>query len=234
MVSSEFNFFQIGDFFPHSFKSVGIQLQKGHWNKILQYVFNIYELLFITVRVILITFIWSPLTISDLVSQWWNYLDQSGSTFSLLILYYFIIDTLFSECVFFWAYHLLFIPSSCLLILTLNYYSFEYMCHNLSHSTVGLWQILWYSLNFAFLLLSPSAIYMTCFFLTSAVAETSHGIPLSCFQLNMEPTFCCHMMLWPLQWYDVVTFDVIWHCDLCYQDSQDTFVFLEHSPRSTH
>lgn len=99
-----------------------------------------------------------------------------------------------------WAEHLLPLSSPCFLILTLNYYPFAHVCHNLSHSTMGRWQILWGSLNLASLLFSRPAIYMTGFFLASAVAETSHGIISSHSRLDMEPASGCDLTLWPLLW----------------------------------
>lgn len=119
-------------------------------------------------------------------------------------IYYFNVDALLPS-VFFWASHLLSIPLSCLLI-WLGMTFLLNTCVLTSHNTIDLWQLVWCSSNFAFLPLSLSVIYVTCFFHINAVGETSHGIPSSCSQFHVEPSFFC--------------------CDLCYLDSQDGFVFL--------
>lgn len=119
-------------------------------------------------------------------------------------IYYFNVDALLPS-VFFWASHLLSIPLSCLLI-WLGMTFLLNTCVLTSHNTIDLWQLVWCSSNFAFLPLSLSVIYVTCFFHINAVRETSHGIPSSCSQFHVEPSFFC--------------------CDLCYLDSQDGFVFL--------
>lgn len=67
-------------------------------SEVMQSAFHIYELLFITVRVIVITFIWSPMTVSDLLAV--ELSGSAGPSFSRLTFCYFSTDALFSACVF--------------------------------------------------------------------------------------------------------------------------------------
>lgn len=135
---------------------------------------------------------------------------------------YFILQMFFSgHAISFPSLHLVF---SSWLWITI---SFEHACHNLSHSTIGLWQILWCSLSFALLLHSLSAIYMTCFFSHKCCGRDFPWDPLILLSTRHGTDI--------LLWYCAVTFAMIWHCDLCCWDSGDTFAFLfEHSLGSTH
>lgn len=72
---------------------------------------------------------------------------------------------------------------------------------------------------------------MTGFFLTSAVAETSPGIPSSCSQLDMEPTSCCDLTLWPLLWWRFsrhICFSIWWQPEVY---TLGWLFFLRHAAR---
>lgn len=148
-----------------------------------------------TVIGILIVFIWSPWAISDLFFFFfdgiaWPHLGSHSHCLHLS----FQCGCFTPQCVFLGTpspFH----PSVLFAHLTWNDFSFEHMCPNLSHNTIDLWQLVWCSSNFASLPLSLSVLYVTCFFHINAVGETSHGIPSSCSQFHVEPSFG---LLWPL------------------------------------